>query len=148
MYAASGNREMRADRRVRICEDGERIHVVRDGDEEEDEKEDERREEAESSENKEDDAENEDDEDEPEGQEEERKKRGDKLPNLFGILLPPALRAARVESIKMVEEIVPRLTEVEGEMRAVEIEVRRARKKMGKIEAGDEKGTGTGKGKK
>lgn len=144
MYAASGNREMRAERRVTVCEDGERIRVVRneDGDEEEDEKQDERKEKSESSENKEnDDEEDENDEDEPEGEEEERKKR-DKLPNLFGILLPPALRAARVESIKMVEEIVPRLAKVEGEMRTVEIEVRRARKRMAKVGAAGEKGTG------
>jgi ABC-type Zn2+ transport system substrate-binding protein/surface adhesin len=145
VYAASGNREMRAERRVTVCEDGERIRVVRneDGDEEEDEKQDERKEKSESSENKEnDDEEDEDDEDEPEGEDEERKRNGDKLPNLFGILLPPALRAARVDSIKMVEEIVPRLAEVEGEMRAVEIEVRRARKRMAKVGAAGEKGTG------
>jgi hypothetical protein len=46
----------------------------------------------------------------------------------FGILAPPELRKAQGEAVAMVE-LVPRLVEVDAEMRMVEVEIRRARKR-------------------
>lgn len=54
---------------------------------------------------------------------------------MFGLLTPSALREAQKESIKMVEEIVPRILEVDAEMKEVEIRIRRARKWRAKAEA-------------
>lgn len=52
----------------------------------------------------------------------------------FGILTPLALRQAQASAIDAVEQVIPRLVTVDAEMRAVEIEVRRARKKRAKAE--------------
>ncbi|KAH6654800.1 hypothetical protein BKA67DRAFT_566253 [Truncatella angustata] len=53
----------------------------------------------------------------------------------FGLLTPMPLRQAQGQSIKAVEEVIPRLVTVQGEMQYLEIEVRRARKKRAKAEA-------------
>lgn len=58
----------------------------------------------------------------------------------FGILTPMALRAAQSQSIKAVDDIIPRLVSVNAEMQHVEIEVRRARKKRAKAEGTRTKG--------
>ncbi|KIH91854.1 hypothetical protein SPBR_02040 [Sporothrix brasiliensis 5110] len=47
----------------------------------------------------------------------------------FGVLTPMALRQAQQEAIEVIDNIVPRLAALSAEMAAVEIEVRRARKK-------------------
>lgn len=47
----------------------------------------------------------------------------------FGVLTPLALRQAQSEAIEVIDNIVPRLAALSAEMAAVEIEVRRARKK-------------------
>ncbi|CAK7270913.1 hypothetical protein SEPCBS57363_004348 [Sporothrix epigloea] len=47
----------------------------------------------------------------------------------FGVLTPMALRQAQMEAITTIDSIIPRLASVNAEMTAVEIEVRRARKK-------------------
>ena len=47
----------------------------------------------------------------------------------FGILTPAALRQAQGHAITAVEDIIPRLATVSGEMAALEVAVRRARKK-------------------
>ena len=56
---------------------------------------------------------------------------------MFGILTPQALRLAQGEAIKMVEEIVPKLVQVDAEMKEVEIKIRRARKFRAKAEAAE-----------
>lgn len=53
----------------------------------------------------------------------------------FGVLAPMALRLAQKEAIEAVDKVVPRLASVSAEMAAVEIEVRRARKKRARAEA-------------
>lgn len=50
--------------------------------------------------------------------------------NWFGILVPSALRRTQSSFKTAAEEIVPRIATVDREMRQVEIEVRRVRKKM------------------
>ncbi|KAK4138299.1 hypothetical protein BT67DRAFT_5737 [Trichocladium antarcticum] len=50
----------------------------------------------------------------------------------FGILTPFPLRQAQGLAIQAVEEIIPRLANVSAEMAAVELEVRRARKRRAK----------------
>lgn len=50
--------------------------------------------------------------------------------NWFGILVPSALRRTQSSFKAVVEEIVPRIATMDREMRQVEIEVRRVRKKM------------------
>lgn len=57
----------------------------------------------------------------------------------FGVLVPQALREAQSQSIKVAEDIIPRLVSVEAEMAHVEIEVRRARKKRAKATEADKK---------
>lgn len=57
----------------------------------------------------------------------------------FGILTPFPLRQAQAQSIKAVEELIPRLATVSAEMAAVELGVRRARKKRAKAEKVEEK---------
>lgn len=49
---------------------------------------------------------------------------------MFGLLTPQPLRDAQSSSLKLVGEIVPDLVSVDVELRAVEIEIRRARKKI------------------
>jgi len=51
----------------------------------------------------------------------------------FGILSPPALRSSQATFKVAVRGCVPRLASTANEMRVVEIEVRRARKKLGKV---------------
>jgi hypothetical protein len=53
----------------------------------------------------------------------------------FGILTPLPLRQAQKLAVESVEEVVPRLATVSAEMAAVELEVRRARKRRAKAEA-------------
>lgn len=50
--------------------------------------------------------------------------------NWFGILVPSALRRTQSSFKTVAEEIVPRIATLDREMRQVEIEVRRVRKKM------------------
>lgn len=50
--------------------------------------------------------------------------------NWFGILVPSALRRTQSSFKTVAEEIVPRIATMDREMRQVEIEVRRVRKKM------------------
>ncbi|CAK7563972.1 MAG: hypothetical protein SEPTF4163_001854 [Sporothrix epigloea] len=47
----------------------------------------------------------------------------------FGLLTPMALRQTQEEAITIIDSIIPRMASVNAEMTAVEIEVRRARKK-------------------
>ncbi|GJC86588.1 hypothetical protein ColLi_09426 [Colletotrichum liriopes] len=53
----------------------------------------------------------------------------------FGILAPLPLRQAQTLSVQAVQDIIPRLVSVDAEMKDVEIEVRRARKRRAKSEA-------------
>lgn len=53
----------------------------------------------------------------------------------FGILTPAPLREAQKEAAKMVEDVIPRLASLDAEMAAIELSVRRARKKRGKAGA-------------
>ena len=57
----------------------------------------------------------------------------------FGLLVPPALRAAQDQSVHAVDRVIPRLVSVNSEMLAVEIEIRRARKKRVKAAAAEHK---------
>lgn len=57
----------------------------------------------------------------------------------FGVLTPMALRQAQHEAIEVIDTIVPRLATISAEMAAVEIEVRRARKKRARAAATQEK---------
>ena len=57
----------------------------------------------------------------------------------FGILTPLPLRQAQGHAIKAVEEIIPRLATLSTAMAAVELEVRRARKKRAKAGKAEEK---------
>ncbi|KAK3296146.1 uncharacterized protein B0H64DRAFT_461081 [Chaetomium fimeti] len=57
----------------------------------------------------------------------------------FGILTPLPLRQAQGHAIKAVEEIIPQLATLSAAMAAVELEVRRARKKRAKAEKAEEK---------
>ncbi|CEJ93865.1 hypothetical protein VHEMI09432 [[Torrubiella] hemipterigena] len=50
----------------------------------------------------------------------------------FGVLSPPQIRSAQSQSIQVIDDIIPRLTTIDAEMRHVEIEVRRARKRRAK----------------
>ncbi|KAL3953525.1 hypothetical protein PCL_04288 [Purpureocillium lilacinum] len=98
---------------------------------------------------------------EDDGDEEEKEKESEAPPRVkdplrwFGILTPQALRSAQARSVEAVERVIPRLASVDAEMAAVEIEVRRARKKRakalamigkrnGEADAGDQKSVATG----
>ncbi|GAO19668.1 uncharacterized protein UV8b_06426 [Ustilaginoidea virens] len=59
----------------------------------------------------------------------------------FGILTPMPLRTARSHSARAVEDVIPRLASVDAEMRRVEIEVRRARKRQSKAGGAVSKGS-------
>ncbi|KAK4115222.1 hypothetical protein N656DRAFT_688495, partial [Canariomyces notabilis] len=50
----------------------------------------------------------------------------------FGVLTPMPLRLAQAQAIKAVEEVIPKLATISAEMAAVELEVRRARKRRAK----------------
>jgi hypothetical protein len=58
----------------------------------------------------------------------------------FGILTPMPLRTAQAHSIKVVEEVIPRLVTVNAEMHQVEIEIRRARTRRVTAETAKSKG--------
>jgi hypothetical protein len=73
-------------------------------------------------------------------------KPGDPL-KWFGILTPMALRHAQSQSIRAVEQIIPKLVSVDAAMADVEIRVRRARKKRAKAEAAAVKQRGLGQEK-
>jgi hypothetical protein len=51
----------------------------------------------------------------------------------FGILTPLPLRQAQAQAITAVDELIPRLATVSAEMAGVELAVRRARKRRGKL---------------
>ncbi|KAI0534654.1 hypothetical protein GGR58DRAFT_47466 [Xylaria digitata] len=53
----------------------------------------------------------------------------------FGLLTPMPLREAQTQSIRAIEHVIPRLASLNSEMAAVEIEIRRARKRRAKSEA-------------
>ncbi|KAK1983681.1 hypothetical protein LZ30DRAFT_472065 [Colletotrichum cereale] len=69
-----------------------------------------------------------------EGTKKQQKKSSDPL-RWFGILAPLPLRQAQTLSVQAVQDIIPRLASVDAEMKDVEIEVRRARKRRAKAEA-------------
>lgn len=50
----------------------------------------------------------------------------------FGILVPPTLRSSQQSFKGVVREIIPALANAANEMKEIEIEVRRTRKKLGK----------------
>lgn len=52
--------------------------------------------------------------------------------NWFGILIPPAVRASQSSFKRAVEGTTPSLANVSNEMKALEIEIRRTRKKIRK----------------
>jgi hypothetical protein len=53
----------------------------------------------------------------------------------FGILAPQPLRQAQAHAIRAVDTLIPRLVTVDAEMKHVEIQIRRARKKRAKAAA-------------
>lgn len=57
----------------------------------------------------------------------------------FGLMAPMSLRQAQAQSIRAVDEIVPRLATIAAEMAEVEIEVRRARKRRAKATSANAK---------
>lgn len=61
---------------------------------------------------------------------------------MFGLLTPQSLRQAQSESIKSVENIMPKLVSIDAEMKEVEIRIRRARKWKAKAE--NKEGNDTG----
>jgi len=52
--------------------------------------------------------------------------------HMFGVLVPQALRQAQGSFVKVVAESIPRLVELDGEMKELEIEIRRTRKILAK----------------
>ncbi|KAF4441232.1 Vacuolar ATPase assembly protein VMA22 [Fusarium austroafricanum] len=76
--------------------------------------------------------------DEEKPTEKKRKQNKDPL-QWFGLFTPMPLRAAQTHSVKVVEDVVPRLVSVNAEMVNVEIEVRRARKRRAKAEIAEKK---------
>jgi len=52
--------------------------------------------------------------------------------HMFGVLVAPALRQAQGSFVKVVAESIPRLVELDGEMKELEIEIRRTRKMLAK----------------
>ncbi|KAM0236452.1 hypothetical protein ACHAPO_005084 [Fusarium lateritium] len=57
----------------------------------------------------------------------------------FGLFAPMSLRTAQTQSVKAVEDIIPRIVSINAEMLDVEIEVRRARKRRAKAEMAERK---------
>lgn len=74
------------------------------------------------------------DEEAEEAGEQPRRRANDPL-RWFGVLTPPALRQTQACTADAVGRVVPRLVTVDAAMRALEIEVRRARKRRTKAEA-------------
>lgn len=60
---------------------------------------------------------------------------------MFGLLTPPSLRLAQNDSVKSIENIIPKLVSVDAEMKEVEIRIRRARKWKVKAETQEGKAT-------
>lgn len=54
---------------------------------------------------------------------------------MFGIFSPPELKAAQINSIGMVENIIPQLLTIDEEMKDLEIKIRRAKKYRAKEQA-------------
>lgn len=52
---------------------------------------------------------------------------------MFGILVPQSLRSAQSESIKLAEEILPKIVALSNKMQRVEIEIRRKKKHRAKM---------------
>ncbi|RGP80259.1 vacuolar atpase assembly vma22 [Fusarium longipes] len=70
----------------------------------------------------------------------EKKRNKNKNPlHWFGLFAPMALRTAQTQSVKAVEDIIPKLVSINAEMLHVEIEVRRARKRRAKTEAAEKR---------
>ncbi|KAM0243013.1 hypothetical protein ACHAP5_006974 [Fusarium lateritium] len=70
----------------------------------------------------------------------EKKRKKNKNPlHWFGLFAPMPLRTAQTQSVRAVEDIIPRLVTVNAEMLNVEIEVRRARKRRAKADAAEKK---------
>jgi hypothetical protein len=70
----------------------------------------------------------------------EKKRRKNMNPlHWFGLFAPMALRTAQTESVKAVEDVIPKLVSINAEMLDLEIEVRRARKRRAKAEVAEKK---------
>lgn len=52
----------------------------------------------------------------------------------FGLLVPPALRSSQASFRAAVGDGIPALVNVDNEMKEVEIEIRRTRKRLGKLQ--------------
>ena len=52
----------------------------------------------------------------------------------FGLLVPPALRSSQAYFRSAVGDNIPGLVNVDNEMKEVEIEIRRTRKRLGKLQ--------------
>jgi coiled-coil domain-containing protein 115 len=61
----------------------------------------------------------------------------------FGLMPPASLRNAQTASIESVQEVIPRLVEVNVQMQQLEIEIRRARKRRAKADEKKSKVEGT-----
>jgi hypothetical protein len=64
----------------------------------------------------------------------------------FGILTPAALRTAQASSVRLVTEAVPRVVDLDIQLRELEIDIRRARKRQLKDAARKEKERGREEG--
>ena len=53
---------------------------------------------------------------------------------MFGILVPQALRQAQTQAVGLVQDVVPKLVELNLEMGNLEVEIRRKRKYKAKAE--------------
>ncbi|RDL34463.1 uncharacterized protein BP5553_07591 [Venustampulla echinocandica] len=67
------------------------------------------------------------DEEKDNGQAETKPRSRDPI-RIFGVFVPPALKLAQSEAVKMIENIIPKLVSVDAEMKEVEIKIGRARK--------------------
>ena len=67
---------------------------------------------------------------------------------MFGFSIPSALRTAQSSSIQLVETSVPRLASISLQMRALEIQIRRARKYRAKALAAESSAEGLSVGAK
>lgn len=72
---------------------------------------------------------------EEEGEQARQQRRANDPLRWFGVLTPLALRQTQACAVDAVERVVPRLATVDAAMRALEIEVRRARKRRAKAAA-------------
>ncbi|EKD17614.1 uncharacterized protein L3040_006736 [Drepanopeziza brunnea f. sp. 'multigermtubi'] len=87
-------------------------------------------------------ADDDDDDDDGELKGEERQKGGRERVSdpirMFGFTVPNALRVTQVEARRMVE-LVPQILNVDAKMKEVEIDIRRAKKRRGKLEGESKK---------